>query len=368
MTTRPELRGTLGAVSATHWLAAQAGMSALDRGGNAFDAAVTAGFVLQVVEPHLNGLGGEVPIVLWDARRGRVEVICGQGPAPAAASIERVAGLGLVQIPGSGLLAATVPGAFGGWLTLLRDHGTLRLRDVLEPAIGYAGAGHPLLPRAAEMIAAMEPLFKRDWPTSAAVYAGAGPVFRNPDLARTYERLVEAGEAAGGGREAQIQTALDAFYRGFVAEAVEAHCRRAVMDSSDAAHEGLLTASDLARWEARHEAPETAGFRGWTVAKCGPWSQGPVFLQQLLQLGEFEAPFLSADHVHLVVENAKLAFADREAWYADPELADVPLRELLSEEYAAARRALVAERASLELRPGSPGSRDPRLPRIAAQQ
>lgn len=368
LTTRPELRGTQGAVAATHWLAAQAGMAALDRGGNAFDAAVTAGFVLQVVEPHLNGLGGEVPIVLWDARRGRPEVICGQGPAPAAASVDAVASLGLAQVPGSGLLAATVPGAFGGWLALLRDHGTLRLREVLEPAIAYAGGGYPLLERAAEMIAAMEPLFRRDWPTSAAVYSGAGPVFRNWDLARTYERLVEAGEAAGADRDAQIGAALDAFYRGFVAEAVEAHCRRAVMDSSGTAHAGLLTAADLASWEARHEEPVTAPFRGWTVAKCSSWSQGPVFLQQLLQLDDLDAGFLSADHVHHVVENAKLAFADREAWYADPDFADVPLGELLAREYADRRCRLVAEAASLELRPGSPGGREPHLPRVSEQQ
>ena len=362
-------------VSATHWLAAQAGMAALERGGNAFDAAVTAGFVLQVVEPHLNGLGGEVPILLWDARRRRVEVICGQGPAPAAASIERMAALGLSQIPGTGLLAASVPGAFGGWMALLRDHGTLSLREVLEFAIGYAERGYPLLERAAQMIESMEPLFRRDWPASAAVYLAEGlPApgarFRNPDLAATYTRLVEAGEAGGGGRERQIDAAADAFYRGFVAEAVDAHCRQAVMDSSGAAHAGLLTGDDLGRWSPPREEPVSVEFEGWTVAKCGPWSQGPVFLQQLRLLAGTDlrsAGFLSAEHVHRVVELAKLAFADREAWYADPGFTDVPLGDLLSPAYADARRRLVSDGASTELRPGSPGGRRPHLPSRAAQ-
>jgi gamma-glutamyltranspeptidase / glutathione hydrolase len=354
-TSRPEIRGVHGAVSATHWLATQSAMTVLDRGGNAFDAAVAAGFVLQVVEPHLNGLGGEVPIVLWDARRGKVEVICGQGPAPAAAFIEVVRGMGATDIPGTGLLAACVPGAFAGWMTLLRDHGTWAVSDVLEFAIGYAESGYPLLPRIAEVIASVESRLRGEWPSSAAVYLKdgvprAGHLFRNPDLAATYRRVA---------RERSVEGALKAFYSGFVAEAVDAYCP---------AHGGLLTGADMAvaGLEQRHEAPLTVDFGGWTVAKCGPWSQGPVFLQQLRLLEGFDLRsrgFLSADHVHLVVECAKLAFADREAWYADPEFVDVPLEGLLSREYAASRRRLVGDRASLELRPGNPGGAEPRLPR-----
>src|SRR3984957_16589362 len=143
-TTRPELAGTFGMVASTHWLATAAGMAVLERGGNAFDAAAAAGFTLQVVEPHLNGPGGEVPVIGHDARRGETFVVCGQGTAPAGATAEAYAGLDLV--PGSGLLAATVPGAFGGWLLLLREYGTLRLRDVLSYAIGYAADGYPLVP------------------------------------------------------------------------------------------------------------------------------------------------------------------------------------------------------------------------------
>jgi gamma-glutamyltranspeptidase / glutathione hydrolase len=374
-TTRPELRGTFGMVSSTHWLASQCGMSVLERGGNAFDAAVAAGFVLQVVEPHLNGLGGEVPIILWDGVHRRPRVICGQGPAPRAASIQQVADMGLAEIPGSGLLAACVPGAFAGWMTLLRDHGTWSVRDTLEFAIGYAEGGYPLLPRISDMVAMVETLFRDQWPSSAAVYlAGGVPVpwsrFRNPDLAHTMRRLVDGATATPGGREAQIDAALGGFYAGFVAEAIDRHCRVETMDSSGERHRGLLTGSDLEAFRARSEAPITTEFGGWTIAKCAPWSQGLVYLQQLRLLEGFalkEAGFLSAEHVHLVTECAKLAFADREAWYGDPDFTPVPVGDLLSDAYASERRKLVGHAASLELRPGKPGGREPHLPRRIRQ-
>jgi gamma-glutamyltranspeptidase/glutathione hydrolase len=345
-------------------------MTVLERGGNAFDAAVAAGFVLQVVEPHLNGLGGEVPIIAWDAARKRVGVICGQGPAPAGASINRIRAMGLTDVPGSGPVAACVPGAFGAWMTLLRDHGTWRLADVLDFAIGYAHEGYPLLPRTVDVLAVVERLMRQDWPTSAAVYLGDGlprpwQRFQNRDLAATYRRLVREAEVSAGGREEQIEAALRGFYAGFVAEAVDRHCRFEAMDSSGVAHAGLLRASDLAAYQATYEQPVTADFGAWTVAKCGPWSQGPVFLQQLRLLESFELgsmEFLSADHIHLITECAKLAFADREAWYGDPDFARVPLAELLSREYAAERRRLIGEAASLELRPGSPTGVAPHLP------
>jgi gamma-glutamyltranspeptidase/glutathione hydrolase len=370
ITTRPELKGTFGAVSSTHWLASACGMSVLERGGNAFDAAVAAGFVLQVVEPHLNGLGGEVPIILWDARRKRVDVICGQGPAPAEANIRRIRGMGLTEVPGSGPLAACVPGAFGSWMALLSDHGTWRLADILEFAIRYAHDGYPLLPRIVDVLRVVERLMREHWPSSAAVYFAGGlprpwQRFQNRDLAATYRRLVREAESSGSGREEQIESGLRSFYSGFVAEAVDRHCRIAAMDSTGAAHPGLLRASDMAAYQAPHEEPVSADFGAWTVAKCGPWSQGPVFLQQLrlveaLELGSLE--FLSADHIHLVTECAKLAFADREAWYGDPNFASVPLGDLLSRKYADERRRLVGEQASRELRPGSPAGAAPHLP------
>ena len=175
-TTRPELAGTFGMVASTHWLASAAGMAVLERGGNAFDAAVAAGFVLQVVEPHLNGPGGEVPVIGHDARRGETFVVCGQGTAPAAATVEAYAGLGLDLVPGSGLLAACVPGAFGGWLLLLREYGTLRLRDVLGYAIGYAQSGYPLVPAISWSIASVADIFREHWHSSAEVYLSGGGV------------------------------------------------------------------------------------------------------------------------------------------------------------------------------------------------
>lgn len=349
-------------------------MAVLERGGNAFDAAVAAGFVLQVVEPHLNGLGGDLPIILWDTTRAKVEVICGQGPAPHAATIDAIERLGLSDIPGTGLLAACVPGAFGGWMTLLRDHGTWTAGDVLQFAIGYAESGYPLLPRIAQTLEMVEPLFREHWPTSAAVYLQgglpqAGQLFRNRDLAATYRRLVREAESARG-REEQVDAALRAFYSGFVAEAVDRHSRSAAMDSSGERHAGLLRGEDMAAFQAKHEAPVFGGFGEWTVAKCGPWSQGPVFLQQLLLLEGFDLTadgFLSTGHIHTVVECAKLAFADREAWYADPDFADVPVPALLSRDYTHDRRQLIGEDASLELRPGSPAGREPHLPQRRVQ-
>ena len=374
--TRPELRGSFGMVSSTHWLASAAGMAVLERGGNAFDAAVTAGLVLQVVEPHLNGPGGEVPILAAPATHGRVLVVNGQGPVPAAATIGRFADLGLDLIPGTGLLAACVPGAFGAWMLLLRDHGTLRLREVLEPAIGYAGAGFPAVPRVGGAIGAMERLFRAEWPSSAEVWLADGvPApggrLRNPALAATWRRLLEEAEAASPDRDGQIEAALAAFYEGFVAEAIAGYLAGAeVMDVSGRRHRGLLDGDDLAGWRATVEEPVSAGHHGWTVCKTGPWGQGPVLLQQLRLLEGFDLEAMglgSAGYVHTLAECAKLAFADREAWYGDPAAFDVPVDGLLDPAYADDRRALAGEEASLELRPGSPAGRTPRLPSAGAR-
>jgi gamma-glutamyltranspeptidase/glutathione hydrolase len=356
-------------VASTHWLASAAGMAMLERGGNAFDAAVAAGFVLQVVEPHLNGPGGEAPIVLYSADRDEVLVVDGQGPAPAAATIERFRELGLDLVPGTGLLPACVPGAFDAWLLLLREFGTLTLAEVLEPALGYAEDGYPVVPGICSSIAAMEELFRAEWPESARLYLpvpAPGDLFRNRDLAATYRRVLD--EAGEGGREQQIERARDAFYRGFVAEAIAGYLEDAeAMDSSGRRHAALLAGDDFASWQASLEPPVELDYNGWRVSKAGPWSQGPVFLQQLalldgFDLGSFDR--VGAEFVHTVVECAKLAFADREAWYGDPRFVDVPLAGLLSAGYAEERRGLVGEEASAELRPGSPDGREPRLPTV----
>ncbi len=372
-TTRPQLAGTFGMVASTHWLASAAGQAVLERGGNAFDAAVAAGLVLGVVEPHLNGPGGEVPVIGYDAAREEVFVLDGQGPAPAAATLEAFAGLGLELVPGSGLLAACVPAAFGAWL-LLRRHGTMRLADVMQYAIGYARSGYPMLPGASAAIEAVEPVFREHWPTSAEIYlAGGCPApgsrFANPVLAGTYERILAAAQAAGPDRDEQIEAARRAFYQGFVAEAIISYLERAeVMDVTGERHRGLLSAADLAGWQARSEPPVTFGYHGLTVCKTGPWGQGPVFLQQLALLDGFDLTAMgrgSADLIHTVTECAKLAFADREAWYGDPRHADVPVAALLAPQYSARRRALVGPQASAELVPGQPAGIPPRLPGYA---
>jgi gamma-glutamyltranspeptidase/glutathione hydrolase len=373
-TTRPELAGTFGMVASTHWLASAAGMAVLEGGGNAFDAAVAAGFVLQVVEPHLNGPGGEVPVIGHDARRGETFVVCGQGTAPAAATVEAYAGRGLDLVPGSGLLAACVPGAFGGWLLLLREYGTLPLRDVLGYAIGYAQAGYPLVPAISWSIASVAELFREHWHSSAEVYLPGGGVpapgsrFANPALAATYQRILAEAEAASGDRDEQIEAARQAWYDGFVAEEIGKFAATEVMDVTGERHRGLLTGHDLACWHARLEAPTAYDYHGLTVCKTGPWGQGPVFLQQLALLKGFELTALepgSAEFIHLVTEGSKLAFADREAWYGDPNFTDVPLEQLLSTTYNDERRRLITETASAELRPGRPGGREIELPHFA---
>jgi gamma-glutamyltranspeptidase/glutathione hydrolase len=373
-TTRPQLAGTFGMVTSTHWLASAAGLAVLEKGGNAFDAAVATGLVLQVVEPHLNGPGGEVPVIGFDATGPGAFVLDGQGPAPAAATIDAYEELGLDLVPGTGLLAACVPAAFGTWMRLLERHGTLPLREVMQYAIGYARDGYPMLPTASAAIAAVAGTFTEHWPTSAEIYLGSGvPApgsrFTNQPLADTYTRILAEAEAAGPARETQIEAARRAFYEGFVAEAITAYLAHAeVMDISGRAHRGLLTGQDLASWRSSTEAPVTLDFAGLTVAKTGPWGQGPVFLQQLALLSGFDLAAMgpaSADFIHTVVECGKLAFADREAWYGDPRFTDIPLDALLSPGYADERRKLAGPQASGELRPGAPGGAVPSLPGYA---
>jgi len=361
-TTRPEIEGTFGVVASTHWIATAVGMATLEKGGNAFDAAVATAFTLQVVEPHLNGPGGDVPILVYDVKRGKPEVICGQGPAPAAATIAHYRGLGLDIVPGTGLLAACVPGMFDSWMLLLRDYGTMKLADVLTPAIFYAREGHPLVERASATIATVEHLFRDHWPTSAAVYLQGGNVpkpgvlFANQTLADTYTRVLREAESAGGDRVAQIESARKTWSQGFIAEAIDKFCRtQEVMDVSGERHRGVLTGADMARWQAHVEAPLTYDYGRYTVYKAGVWSQGPVLLQQLALLKGYHFDALDPtgpDFIHLQVEAAKLAFADREKFYGDPDFVKVPADLLLSDKYNDERRTLITNKASLELRPG----------------
>ena len=358
-TTRPEIRGTFGAVTSTHWIASAVGMAMLERGGNAFDAAVAAGLVLQVVEPHLNGPAGDLPAIFKTAE-GEPQVLCAQGPAPKAAVPEAFGDHKL--IPGSGLLATVVPGAFDGWMRLLADHGSLPLAEVMAPAIAYARDGHPTLARVAATIAGLKEFFAAEWPSSAAVWAPAGEapapdsLFKNPDLAATWQRIVDEAAAAGTDRVAQIEAARAIWSDGFVADAIGAFVASAEPSNNIGGRDrALLAREDLAGWRASVEEPLSLDYHGWTVFKTGPWGQGPVLLQALailrgIDLGAMDP--LGADFVHTVIEAMKLAYADREAYYGDPDFYDIPMDHLLSEDYAAERRALIGPDASREQRPG----------------
>jgi gamma-glutamyltranspeptidase / glutathione hydrolase len=374
-TTRPDIRGTFGAVATTHWLATQTGMAVLERGGNAFDAAVAAGFVLQIVEPHLNGPGGELPAIVFRAGAEAPEVICGQGPFPMAATPARLSAMGLEQMPGTGLLPAVVPGAFDGWMLLLRDYGTLKLRDVLSYAIGYAERGFPLVPRIVATIIPAVEYFQTEWPSSGEVWLANGKpphphkAWCTPVIAETYKRILSEAESAGGDRIKQIEAARASFYQGFVAQAVDRFFRSELMDSTGQRHRGLLTGEDLSHYSARVEKPISIDYHGLTVHKLGPWSQGPLFLQTLrllepLDIGAMDP--LGPQFVHTLVEALKLGFADREAFYGDPDAVEVPLTTLLSKEYADQRRKLIGERTSMEMRPGDIGDAKARIARVLA--
>ncbi|TVT16303.1 gamma-glutamyltransferase [Amycolatopsis acidiphila] len=361
--TRPTLQGTFGMVSSTHWLASATAMAVLEDDGNAYDAAVAAAFVLHVAEPHLNGPAGEVPMIVAPAGAAP-KVLCGQGPAPAGATIAHYTSLGLDLVPGTGPLAAAVPGAFDAWLLLLRDHGTKSLAGVLKYAIGYAEHGVPAVERIGATVETVRELFETEWTTSAEVYLrggkapAPGELLKNPALADTWRRLLAEAAAAGAGRETQIEAARKVWREGFIGEAIAGFAAKPTMDTSGERHAGTLAGDDLAAFSAGYEDPVTFTWNGWTIAKAGLWSQGPVFLQQLALLpGELDHG--SPDYYHTLIEGTKLAMADREAWYGDST--DVSLQTLLSPAYNESRRALIGGQASYELRPGSPDGREPRL-------
>ena len=337
-TTRPEIDGTFGVVASTHWIGTAVGMGVLERGGNAFDAGVATAFTLQVVEPHLCGPGGDVPVMICEAGSTAPKVICGQGPAPAGATIAHYRGhLGLDIVPGTGLLPACIPGTFETFMMVLRDYGTLRLRDVLEPAIAYAENGHPLVERACATIATVADLFREHWPTSAAMYLPGGQVpapgtlFTNRRHAETYRRILKEAETGGGGREAEIERARRAWSQGFVAEAIDRFCRNnEIMDVSGRRHRGVLTAQDMATWLPTVEEPVHLDYGSYRVLKPHAWTQGPVLLQMLALLKGFDLDRLAPtdpDFIHIWVECAKLAYADREAFYGDPKFVDVPMAD-----------------------------------------
>ncbi|GAB3390537.1 gamma-glutamyltransferase [Humibacter soli] len=394
-TTRPTLRGTFGVAASTHWLATAAAQSVLERGGNAFDAAAAAGFVLHIVEPHLNGPGGDLT-GLFRTAGGDVRVLMGQGPAPAGATLEHYRDVeGLTEVPGAGALAAAIPGSVDAWLWLLAEHGTWELRDVLAYAIGYAEHGHPVHQGVVVTLERIREHFLEHWPTSAALWLddegnapNPGDLIVNPAYAAVLARLVVASEgrdwvAPADGtdrkehvpstREERIQAARREWKSGFVAQTVDAFVRMPHRHSDGRDHAGVLRASDFGSFDAGTEDVAAYDFRGFRIAKTGPWGQGPVLLQMLAILDAYgRLHGLTDEHldpstsfgIHVIVEAVKLALADRDAWYADPRFADVPLATLLSPAYADERAALIGDTASAELRPGSPDGRAPYLPTV----
>ncbi|MDN8548579.1 gamma-glutamyltransferase [Microbacterium sp. NM3R9] len=352
--------------ASTHWLATAASQAVLERGGNAFDAAVAGGFVLQVVEPHLNGPGGDLVGLFHAAADREPRVLMGQGPAPAAATIEHFRGEGLELVPGAGALAAAVPGAVDAWLILLRDYGTWELADVLAYAIGYARDGHPLLASAAATIARVADLFTESWPTSAALWLRdgrppqAGDLHRNPALADMYDGLVAAGTGAAD-RIARIEAARTEWKTGLIARAASAFVATPHRHATGGDHAGVITASDFAAFSAGYDEPLVCRFRGRTIVKPGAWTQGPVLLQALGILDGIPDEALdpgTADGAHLVLEALKLALADRDAYFGD----GVDVADLLDPAYLAERRDLIGTDASVEWRPGSTRGREPHRP------
>lgn len=372
-TTRPVIAGRKGVVTAGHYLAAGVGMDVLRDGGNAIDAGVAMGFCLAVLEPQNNGIAGESPMLIHHAKSGRTVAISGQGTAPAAATIDWFKSQGIPLVPGDGLLGATVPSQVSNWILALAEFGTLPLERVLSSAIELARDGFPMYYGLRRCIVANEKRYRAEWPGSAALCLPHdripewGDNFRNPHWAESMGMLVRAEQdARGRGRAAGLEAARDVFYKGPIAEEIAAFCRdNAFPDASKKTNHGLLTYQDLGGFRSRVEDTAHFNYHGLVVHKCGPWSQGPVFLQQLALLSGFDLAgqgHNTPDYIHTWTECAKLAFADREFYYGDPDFVDVPMARLLSPDYNEARRALIdPTTASKALHPGDAGPRPMQL-------
>lgn len=361
--------GTRGVVTSGHYLATSAGFRIMEQGGNAIDAAATMSFCLNLLEPQSNGIGGEAPTLIFSAREKKPFAISGMGWSPQDLSIQWCRDNGIDLIPGDGYIPACVPSAVDTWATALSRFGTMRFSQVLQPAIELAENGFPVYERLHTALTTNLRKFTEVYPTTGEVYCPdgnvpeIGTVLRNPDFAGMLKVMCRAESQAGGrDRVSGIEAARDAFYKGSIARRiVEFIADNPVEDASGVAHAGLLSYDDMARWHADIEEPTSYHYKGLDVHKCPPWTQGPVFLQQLSILKGFDIRGLghnSPEYLHMIIESAKLAFADREAYYGDPNFDKVPLDILLSEDYAASRRILIEDIASMELRPGSVDSRD----------
>jgi len=359
--------GTRGVVTSGHYLATAAGFRIMEQGGNAIDAATAMSFCLNLLEPHQNGLGGEVPMLVYSAKERKTYAISGMGWSPKAFTIEWCRDNGIDLIPGDGYLPACVPAMVDTWAVALARFGTMSFAQVLQPAIELAKNGFPMTADLRQIIEDRVKLYTEGYRTSGEVYMPKGhvpeigEVFRNPDFAHILELMCEAETGAKHkGRLAGIEAARDVFYKGEIAEKIiDFITSTPAIDASGTEHTGLLSYEDMAEWHAALEEPETVNYRGLDVYKCSSWTQGPVFLQQLTILEGFDLASMgntSTEYLHTWIECAKLAFADREVYYGDPAVDKVPFDILLSKEYAGRRRELIGSEASLELRPGDIGA------------
>ncbi len=368
-TTRPVIQGTRGVVTAGHYLAATAGFRMLEQGGNAVDASAAMVFALTLLEPHNAGLGGEVPTLIYSARDRKVHALSGQGVAPRDMTIPWFHRAQIDLIPGDGLLPAMVPAVVGTWAEALARFGTMSFAQVLQPAIELAEEGFPMYPDLHAQLVLHADRYRKDYPGTAKLYLpggtppAVGELFSNPDWGAVLRRMVEAERRAqAGNRVAGIEAARAEFYTGETAARIaDFVAATTCVDATGRPNKGFLTRGDLAGWRAKVEAPAAFRYRGIDVFKCGPWCQGPVFLQQLALLEGFDLAAMahnSPEYLHTWIECAKLAFADREAYYGDPDFDKVPLAALLGKPYNDARRALVGPEASREFRPGDAGGAD----------
>jgi gamma-glutamyltranspeptidase/glutathione hydrolase len=357
---RPVIRGRRHMVSAGHYLAAEAALNILEAGGNAIDAGVAGGLVLNVVHSEYVNFAGVAPIMTYSAESGRVETISGLGRWPAAVTPDLFLRAHGGEIP-EGILRTVVPAAPCAWISALQRHGTISFADAAAQAIDHAAKGFVMYPFMASILAAHEAQYAR-WPSSAAIYLPGGKppevgdLFVQHDLAACLKYMAEEERAAAGrGRVAALEAARDAFYKGDIAAKIIGYHRE---------NGGLLAAEDLAEYRSAVEAPVHRSFGDTDVYACGPWCQGPVLAQTFALLDAEvmrQAGHNSPAYIHLFAEALKLAFEDRERYYGDPRFVDVPLDRLLSADRSAARRALIDPvRARLPNEP--PATGEPAMP------
>ncbi len=356
--TRPEIIGSFGVVTSTNARASSIGLRVLEQGGNAFDAAVAVGLALNVLEPEYNGFGGEVVALARLADTRTVKVLCGQGVAPRTATCEQFLELGYKEMPSVGLLAATVPGAFDAWMLMLRDLGTMTLRAVLSPTMEICNAGVPLSRDVRRKLAQVATRFQgAGWEASSRIYMAAisqpdeALTLQNEDLSSTLSALLTHSELGRSTREEQIDSARSYFYKGPIGLAVASFSGRRSLSKIDIETGGLIERADLEQWKAHWEDPVTTNYKGWTVHKSGPWSQGPVMLEHLNVFEEIcpnPAACTNEAYVHALIESGKIAFNDRDLLYGDPNFSEIPLEDLLSKTYAKSRAKEITDAATIE--------------------